>query len=231
MYRLDAQRGGGFGVAFAVVDEEQLFGTDALAAQHVFVDFPRRFQQFALETDVETVEIVSDGVSVAVESSAFRPFEEEGVGVGEEADAVALVAQPLDGVEVALRNPFEVAEPGVEALFVGERLADEAAELGDEGLRRDLPALQLSEESLLVVGVEVFAGFRGPDLLEARNRLVVVDMEHHAAHVERDVGDVVCHNFLSKINAQKYEKCGMLFHSHTLFRQFTILFSNSGPIL
>lgn len=193
MQRADAQRGGGLGVALAVVDEEQLFGTDALAAQHVLVDFPRGFQQLAPEADVEAVEVSADGVPVAVKRLALRPFEEEGVGVGEQADAVTGFPQAGKRVEMALRDALEVAEPGVEALRVGERLADEAAQLADERLRRDLPALQLAEKSLLMIGVEILPGVGDPDFLESGHGLLVVDVEHHAAHVERYVGDIVSH--------------------------------------
>ena len=138
MHCSDAQRGGGFGVAFAVVDEEQLVGTNAFAAQHVFVNFPRWFQQFALKADVECVEVVADRVAVAVESTAFGPFEEEGVGVGEQADTIAFFAKSSDSVEIALWNLLEVTEPRIEALLVRERLANEAAEFFDECLCRYL---------------------------------------------------------------------------------------------
>ena len=205
MQRLDTSRGGGFGVAFAVVNEEQLLGTDAFAAQHVLVDLPRRFQQLALEADVDAVEVAADGVSVAVKCLALRPFEEERVGVGEQTDAVAGLAQTGESVEMALRDALEVAEPGVEALLVRERLADEAAQLCDERLRRNLSAFQLTEKSLLVVGIEVLACIGDPDFLESGNGLLVVDVEHHAAHVERYMGNVV---HCLGIERQKYDFWG-----------------------
>jgi len=146
-------------------------------------------------------------VAVTVKSPAFGPFEEEWVGVGKQADAIAFFAEPPDGVEVALRNLLEVAEPRVEALLMCERLPDEAAQFGNEFLGGDLSALQLPEKPLLVVRVEVVAGVGDPDFLETRNGLFMVDVEHHAAHVQRNMGDVIRHLCIVKISLQIYINC------------------------
>ena len=193
MHCSDAQCGGGFGVALAVVNEEQLLGTDVLAAEHVLVDFTRGFHQFALEADIDRVEVVADGVAVTVEGATFGPFEEEGVGVGEQANAITFLTQATDSIKVALRDLLEVSEPRIETLLVRERFPNEAAEFFDECLCRNQTALQLPEDALLVIGVEEFAGVSDTDFLKTGDGLFVVNLDHHAAHVQCNMCDVVHH--------------------------------------
>ena len=118
-----AHGGSDFDVAGAVVDEKGFAGLRLLAAKHDVENLAAGFHDLALIAEVEGVEEIADGVALAIEI-AVGPLHHEGVGVGQQADFVALAAQVEDGLQIAAGNMVDIAVPSRKALVHGQRTAN-----------------------------------------------------------------------------------------------------------
>ena len=184
---VDAEGLGGGTVFGAVVDEEGFVGCGLLTVEHHLENLGRRFHDLTLITEIEVVEIVVDGVMATIERWRAGPLHHVGVGVRQQTDLIALLAQLKQHVEVALWDGLHIAVPRIEALVGSQLAANDAAQFLTENFCRDLTTLEVTKDAVLMEGIEVLTGVTESDFLERLDGVLVTQGEHYATKVEGDI--------------------------------------------
>ena len=133
---MHAHRGSHLDIAGTVVYEERLFGGSLLASQHHLEYLATGLHHLTLETEVEGVEVVTDGVSLSVEV-LVSPLHHKGVRIRQQTHLIASVAQAEQGLQVTLGHMVHIAVPRVEALVHGQLPAHHLAQFPTEVLSRN----------------------------------------------------------------------------------------------
>ena len=121
------------------------------------------------------------------ELRTVRPLRDERIRIGQEEKAVTPAPEFQQLVEVALRQIEDIAFPGIGAFFRRQVPADVGAESLPEFLAGNAATLQVAENAALDTGIQLGAGVPDADLLKTADRLLVPEVEHHAAHVEYQI--------------------------------------------
>ena len=172
----------------AVVDEECFGGHHAAVLDHALEDLGLGLHAVHLVGDVEAIEVVRDGSTGSGKLARAGPPGDDGIVVAEHIEAVA-GSETEDVVELLDLRGVGYAEPCPAHVCGVEVVATMGGELADELVRIDRTALQVAEESAVVVGVDKVCGVRYTDGLEAADGAFRMDLSQHAAHVEYDVVD------------------------------------------
>ena len=172
----------------AVVDEECLGGHHAAVLDHALEDLGLGLHAVHLVGDVEAVEVVRDGPTGSGKLARARPTGDDGIVIAEHIEAVA-GPETEDVVELLDLRGVGYAEPCAADVLRVELVAAMGGELVDKLVRVDRSALQVAEESAVVVGVDKVCGVGYTDGLEAADGTFRMDLSQHAAHVEYDVVD------------------------------------------
>ena len=172
----------------AVVNEECLGGHHAAVLDHALEDLGLGLHAVHLVGDVEAVEVVRDGPTGSGKLARARPTGDDGIVIAEHIETVA-GPETEDVVELLDLRGVGYAEPGTADVLRVELVATMGGELADELVRVDRSALQVAEESAVVIRVDEVCGVGHADGFETAYGALRMDLGQHAAHVEYDVFD------------------------------------------
>jgi len=181
---VDAQSGGCLDIPLAVVDEECLLRTGLLPLQHQAEDTLVGLHHSTLIAQIEAVEVAVYRMAQPVELGASGPLHHIGIGIRQQAQLIALLAERLQHVEIAAGYASHVSVPRFVAFAAAELAACQLVQGYAELFGSDAAFFQLAEDALLLVCVQMLACIAQADALELSDGSFVVECQYYASQVE-----------------------------------------------
>ena len=185
---VEALAAGGFAVRLAVVEEEGAVRVEP-GGRHGLVDAWGGFLDADLEREEGLFEEVGHAQAFVAEERLLGHAPVDGVRVAEQEEAVAPF-EAQQAVEAFRGYPHEELLKGLDdvgVLHVGQagHLPHRVAEFGHRGAA----AFEAGEDALLSEVAQERAGVE-PQFLKGAEAAFAVEVDQHAAEVEKQVGDV-----------------------------------------
>lgn len=167
-------------VVRAIIYKNRLFRLRFFALEHHFEDAPFRLHDTHLVTEIKRIKVVVEPMPAAIEGAAACPLHHERIGVAQQAEPEAALAQLDEFVKVALWQVYLIALPAISAILKRQVLSCHFTQLATELLSGYLAALEIAEDAYLGKRIEVRCGIGKPHLVKTPDGLVLIYLKDNA---------------------------------------------------